>query len=398
MGQALTSKSIEAIKPPQSGRTEIKDDTAVGLCLRVSANGRKTFTFLYRFAGKQKRINLGEFPGLSLADARQQVKDGKALLRDKVDPYPDSVEGEDAATGRLPDTVSNLLTRYVKDHGKENKERTTREVERLFKLYITPALGDILARAVTSRDVRDMIDDIREDKPVQANRVLSTTRAFFNWAMGREIVASNPTAPIKKIPEKERERVLKDAELKAVWLACDKLEYPAREIVRMLALTGCRRDEVRCMCWSEFDADKGIWTVPGARTKNGLPHPIPLPQMALDILDGVPRFEGGDFVFSTSGGKAAYVNLQKPKATLDTVSEVKDWILHDLRRTAASGMGEIGISGETIARCLNHSERAIAGVTARYNRHDATRAKKEAFALWADHIKALVETKGKVAA
>lgn len=214
--------------------------------------------------------------------------------------------------------------------------------------------------------------------------------------MDREIIGANPASGLKKpTREEERERSLNDDELKAVWCACDALGYPAGSLFRLLILTGARRDEVREMQWREVDLDRGLWTLPAIRSKNKRPHIIPLPLAAIDILRALPRFDddedGGDFIFTTTNGRSAYSNVIKPKAMLDKLSGVKGWTLHDLRRTVATGMGLLGISGETIARVLNHSERAIAGVTARYARADHTPAKRAALEAWANHVERLIE-------
>ena len=144
------------------------------------------------------------------------------------------------------------------------------------------------------------------------------------------------------------------------------------------------------MRWSEIDFQKGVWTLPADRSKNGVAHPIPLSTVAREVLGEVPRFPGIDYVFSARGSGCCYTNLQKPKAAIDRTTGVPGWTLHDLRRTAATGMGELGVSGETIARVLNHSERAIAGVTSRYARADHSASKRDALEAWAQHILNLV--------
>jgi integrase len=156
-------------------------------------------------------------------------------------------------------------------------------------------------------------------------------------------------------------------------------------LFKLLILTAARRDEVRQMRWVEIDLQKAVWTLPAERSKNGFAHAVPLSTAALAVLATIPRFPGCEFVFSVKGG-GCYSNVQKPKAAVDRTTGVRGWMLHDLRRTAATGMGELGISGETIARVLNHSESAIAGVTARYARADHSGAKRAALEAWAQHV------------
>jgi integrase len=207
------------------------------------------------------------------------------------------------------------------------------------------------------------------------------------WAVEREIIEINPAAGLRRqTKEKARDRVLNNSELRAVWNAIDELGYPAGPLFKLLILTAARRDEVRKMRWSEIDFQKGVWTLPADRSKNGLAHPIPLSTVAQEVLAVLPRFPGVDYVFSAKGNGCCYTNLQKPKAAIDRTTGITGWTLHDLRRTAATGMAELGISGETIARVLNHSERAIAGVTARYARADHNNSKRAALEAWAEYV------------
>jgi integrase len=249
-------------------------------------------------------------------------------------------------------------------------------------------LGDRDITTVTRRDIRDLIDGIIDSgKPVQANRVQAAIHALLVWAVEREIIEINPAAGLRRqTKEKARDRVLTNSELRAVWNAIDELGYPAGPLFKLLILTAARRDEVREMRWSEIDLQKGVWTLPAERSKNGLAHPIPLSSVAREVLAAMPRFPGVDYVFSAKGNGCCYTNLQKPKAAIDRTTGVTGWTLHDLRRTVGTGMGELGIIIETISRVLNHSERTIAGVTARYARADHTESNRAALEAWAQHV------------
>jgi len=388
--KTLTQRLVDGAQPPASGRAETVDTVVPGLALRVTAGGKKSFALLYRYQGQRRRLTIGRYPAIGLADARAKARAALETLEAGDDPGAQPEPAEAEAQPRR-DTVAAVADEYLERHCKRNL-RSWAEPERILRLYIKPELGEREVRELTRREVRDLVDGVVDSgKAVQGNRVLAVLHAMLNWALEREIIEVNPAAGVKKpTREKPRERVLNDDELVRVWRAADALGYPAGPCIKTLILTGVRRDEARLMQWSEVDLAKGQWTIPGERAKNGAPCVVPLAEAMLDLLDALPRFVGGDYVFTAGDGSTPYANLIKPKRRIERDSGVTGWRLHDLRRTAASGMGDLGIPGETIARVLNHSEGSIAGITARYNRADQTEAKRRALEAWAQHVTELV--------
>jgi integrase len=323
---------------------------------------------------------------MSLAKAREEAKAALQAVEEGRDPAGERQEAK-AAPAPKRDTVEAVAADYVERHCKRNLRSWT-ETDRLLRKYLIPELGSRDVRELTRRDIRDLVDGVVDQgKPVQANRVLAAVHAMLTWAVDREILDVNPAAGVKKpTREKPRERVLSDSELVKVWNAAEQLGYPAGPYIKTLILTGARRDEAREMRWCEVDLDKALWTIPGERAKNGEPHVVPLSEAMQDLLRDLPWFAGGDYVFTAGDGAKPYANVIKPKKRIERDSGVKGWTLHDLRRTAASGMGDLGIAGETIARVLNHAEGQIAGITARYNRADQTDAKRRALEAWGKHV------------
>jgi integrase len=390
----LTDRKIRAWKAPEKNREEVADEALSGFYFRVTPNGKKSFSVLYRNSdGALRRYTVGRYPAKSLSDAREDAREIQRRVERGEDPAAEK-KAEKHSAQPPKDTVEAVAEEYVKRYCKPNLRSWT-ETERILNKYVKPTLGKHHVRDVSRRDVRDLIDGIvDEGKPVQANRVLAAAHAMFNWAVEREIVEANPAAGIKKpTKEKARERILTDEELRKVWQTSEQLGYPASAYIKTLILTGARRDEAREMRWREVDLDKGLWTIPGERAKNGEPHVVPLSSDMKALLEALPRFDGGDYVFTATNGSTPYSNVIKPKKRIERDSGVKGWTLHDLRRTAASGMGDLGIAGETIARVLNHSERAIAGVTARYNRADQTEAKRRALEAWSQRVAEIVRGK-----
>jgi integrase len=206
---------------------------------------------------------------------------------------------------------------------------------------------------------------------------------MFKYACEREIVLDNPVSGTRpRKVETERTRVLNDGELRAIWRALDEMEDPGR--MKALLLTGCRRDEIRCMKWSEVNAAGDLWTVPASRSKGARDHEIPLSSAMIELLARLPR--RGAFVFTFSGDRP-WSGHDKITPVLDRESGVKGWVFHDLRRTARSRFAEMGISSEIAERLLGHAMTKVARI---YDRHSYRAEKGRALQAWADRLMQIV--------
>jgi integrase len=240
-----------------------------------------------------------------------------------------------------------------------------------------------------------LADSLARGATVTANRELAGIRKFFSWCIEGDIIEVNPAAGIRE-PAKEtaRDRVLSDAELRLVWLAAEGDGYPFGPLVQLLLLTAQRRLEAAGAAWSEFDLTGGNWDLPGKRTKNGRAHSVPLSDAALAVLADIPRFPDGDFVFG-SGGRSAFTGYSKAKARLDRrIAEIAGgpviaWTLHDLRRTAATRMADIGIFPHVVEEILNHAS-ARSGVAGTYNRSRLEPEKRDGLERWGRYVERLV--------
>ena len=214
--------------------------------------------------------------------------------------------------------------------------------------------------------------------------------AFFVWAMQQGYVESNPVLGTGRVKENPtRERVLTEHELAAIWRACDDTDYG--RIVRLLILTGCRRKEIGGMAWSEIpDLELAKWTLPARRSKNKRAHTLPLMPMALDIIRSVPRQVSRDHLFGDTG-RDGFASWGDGKRALDLRSGISGWRVHDLRRSTATQMANIGVMPHIIEQVLNHHSGHRAGPAGIYNRSSYDREVRAALALWADHIRTLVE-------
>jgi integrase len=304
-----------------------------------------------------------------------------------------------------PLTVLDLVERYLASHvGRNLKPNSRRDVERYLRAHWRP-LHARPAAEVTRADVAARLGELVETSgPVSANRARTALSALFAWTMRQGLAEANPVAgTAKPAEERARERVLSDAELAAVWRATGGPgDYDA--IVRLLLLTGQRREEVASMAWSELDLERGLWSVPGVRTKNGRPHEVPLAGKAAAVLRGRARREGRELVFgegagSFSGWSQAKRRLdRRVQAALDEAAAAAGrearpmgpWRLHDLRRTAVAGMAELGVPPHVIEAIVNHISGHKAGVAGIYNRATYAGEKRVALERWAEHVLAMV--------
>lgn len=208
---------------------------------------------------------------------------------------------------------------------------------------------------------------------------------MFGWAVERDIISSSPFHGVKA-PGKEtaRERVLTDDELLRLWRAADQIGGVSGTFIKMLMLTGQRRDEVATMRWDNLDFDNRVWTIPREETKGDRTHEVPLSPLVLEVLTSLPRL--GEFIFTTLGDRPIN-GYSKIKNRADKLAGIEDWRFHDLRRTAGTGMASLGTPVSTISRVLNHKE---GGVTKIYNRYGYMPEKRAALETWARKIETLI--------
>jgi integrase len=298
-------------------------------------------------------------------------------------------------------TVAEAVEQFLSRHGKKYRSRTLYEATRRLQTHVVVKWGARKLDSITRADVRAMLDSI--DAPAAANLTHSITRTFFNWCVENDLIANSPIFGVKT-PHKgvARDRVLTDNELKAVWRAADQEGFPLGSIFQLLILTGQRRGEVTGMQWSELDLDAvgatcasgacstshgGTWTLPRERVKNDRRHEVPLSKQAVAIIKGVPRI-GDEYVFTLNGTSAT--NNFKAKKRLNQLAGIEAWTLHDLRRTAASGMAKLGVSLVVIEKVLNHVSGSLGGIVGVYQRHEFADEKRAALQQWADYVERLV--------
>ena len=383
----LTDAFCNRTKPPGQGRLEFADQILPGLRFRVTDKGAKSFALITRLHGKQIRVTLGPYPMLSLSKARADAREALQAVARGEDPRTAKRRARETRT----DTFANIADEFLQRHGRKLRPRSLDELARPFKRWLVPRWGDRLVSNISRRDIIELMDDIIDKgTPVAANRTLAAIKTFFSWCLDRDIVEASPAAAVKRPGvEKERERVLADHEIKALWPAWDKIGYPFGDLGKMLLVTAQRRTEVARMRWSDIDFKAKVWTIPPEATKGGRRHDVPLAGLALEILESIPRFSG-NFVFTTTAGAKAVSGYSRSKSRAEEISKVTGWRLHDLRRTAGTRMTQCGIGVFVVGRVLNHAPRSAVGITSVYDRYSYEPEKRHALDTWARKLETII--------
>lgn len=385
MRDKLTAKSVENIKPLPKGRLQIWDTALPGFGLRITEKGKKSWVVMYRYRDRQRRMTLGSYPAFSLAEAREEARAALRSIERGEDPAEKKLSAKRKPPTLFPESVEQFIEMYAKP-----KNRGWAETRRLLKNNVEPHFKYLSLEDITRHHVIDVLDSVvARGAPIQANRTLAAIRKLFNWFMDRGLIDHNPVTGLKP-PGKEtsRDRVLTDDEIKKVWSAWDQLGWPFGPMFKLLLVTGQRRSEVAAMKWSDINGE--TWIIPRELAKNDRTHDVPLSSLALDIIESVPRVGKRDYIFSTNGVRPAS-GFGRPKKRTDSLSGVTGWRLHDLRRTAASGMARLGVAPHVVEKILNHSSGTISGVAAVYNRHGYEDEKHDALNTWAMTIQKLAK-------
>jgi integrase len=428
----LTAVSVEKFTARKT-RREIPDAACPGLYLLVQKSGAKSFAMRFRNQyGRHVKLTLGRLDvsgvesstapmigmPLTLVAARQLA----------MNVHRERAMGNDVAAQRHRQRLerkagqSKTFSQGALDYTEQYLRREVRRWQAAARmlgiavggdgaLMLTPKgladrWRDRPVSEISADDIHAIIDEVREkavpglerrgDGPSQAMaRVMHTTLSkLFRWLLEKRRIAANPMhGSVVPKAGKSRERTLSDPEIVAFWKACDTISEPVAQCLKLLLLTGCRRDEIGKLRRSEISEDGSTITIPTSRSKNKKPHVVPLPSLARDILRSVKT--SGDFVFDTGRGKpiAAWSRI---KAELDSVLKFESaFVLHDLRRSFSTGLSGLGVPTETIEATLNHVS-GKSTVANTYNRHKYLAEKTAALLRWADHVIGLVEGRTKV--
>ena len=378
----LTARSAAALRlPAGKGDLIVFDDSVPGFGLRVRESGSRSWIFQYKIGAKQRRLVIGKASALSVDKARGLAADLHAKVRLGGDPAADK------AVGKVNAALSfgSVAGRYLAWQKKRLRSRSYVEVERRINRDAKPFHG-MPIHTIDQRTVAARISTVIDSKGAPTGRLVrSTLSALFSWAMKEGLVSQNPAINTNMPAVVSRDRVLSDRELAAIWKGCPDDDYG--NIVRLLMLTGQRRNEMAGLRWPEIDLDKRVIELPPDRVKNKRPHRIPISGPVHSILNCRPKIAGRDYVFGYGDGP--FQGWMFAKRSLDSRVGIDPWTHHDLRRTCATGMADLGVQPHVIEAVLNHVSGHKGGIAGIYNRATYAAEKAQALQLWADHVMAI---------
>jgi integrase len=389
-------------KAPKGKRIERFDSGADGLALRITDRGTKTWNVCYHFPNaqgelKHHRLTLGQWPAVGLAPAREEARRIKAEVRSRIDPKASRAAAQVAAKveaqAQSRKSFRALAESYIALECPSLRRGS--EVEAIIRRELLPPWDDRHTGDFRRSDLTELTDRlIMTGTPMAAYRVYQTATRIFNWALNRGDIEASPFAAMRSPVQKEpRDRALKDNEIKAIWPVLTELGYPFGAIQRLLLLLGQRRSEVAEMKWPEVDFDKREWTIPASRSKSKREHIVPLPDATIEILENLPRFAGGSYIFTTTNGEKPVSGFSKVKILTDQMlhdraNPIADWRVHDLRRTCRTGMARLGVPEIVSERILNHLPQGLGKV---YNVHEYLNEKRNALMRWEQEVKNITE-------
>lgn len=407
----LTDRGLQALKP-HSVRVDVWDRKLHGFGVRVAPSGRKTFVALFRHQRRLRRLTLGVYGKLTLVDARKMAREALRQAEQGRDPAAE----KHAALGA--ETFGELADLFIEKHAKRHK-RSWQDDQRLIKRELS-AWKHTKATEIKRSDVRPLLEAIADrPAPILANRILALVRKIFNFGISRDLLTVNPCWQLERpAKERRRDRVLNEDEIRRLWAGLEAEATAGRIAIatyyKLRLLTAQRGQELERMRWRDVDRAAFVWTIPGADSKNGLAHRVPLSPLAWRLLEDLkaatlieleqvnvgrelkksPRLEPSQYVFPSprrvNGDQPWGRNLQNAIDRIRRAAGVEDWTGHDLRRTAASHMTASGIPRLVVAKILNHVE---TGVTAVYDRHSYDAEKRAALEAWSRKLEGMVAGK-----
>jgi integrase len=381
--QKLTVERVKNAKPDpaiQNNPTFYWDTELGNFALAVAPSKRKTYVIQYRANHASRRMTIGKADRLTVDEARKLARKLLSQVDQGGDPLIEKRRKIDAEKNTFRNVAERYLTRETKRLRSIAVRRQTIE-RHLYPTFGSWPITDIRRTAIVG--LLDKIED--EHGPTAADGALAALRRVLNWYATTSEDYRSPIVPgmaRANNKERERKRILTDDELRAVWKAAGDYRAPWGAYVKFLLLTGCRRNEAARMSWDELS--NGTWTIPASRHKSKQEAIVPLSKGAARALEGLPRFEKCSWVF-TASGRAPIGGFSDAKEKLDEACGVRDWVWHDLRRTARSLLSRAGVAPDIAERCLTHT---IGGVRGVYDRHRYEEEMRLAF----EKLAALIDT------
>ncbi len=395
---SLTDKAIQRLPQPKSGRVDYVDANNRGLALRVSHTGDKAWSVLYRvlgeggvttkgreLRGKQKRISLGTYPAISLAEAREKAQQIKRLADTRVDPRNNKDRETLSRHNGTVEKVAKLMVDL-------SEIQTVDKMRSNFRDHICPTIGSRPMAEIELAHINVLLDTyVAKGRAGTAREMKKYLTQLWGFAHQRGIVQANIMLGMRRkdISYKPRSRTLTDDELKVVWSAAQGLRYPYGPLIQLLMLTGLRKNEVARATWDEIDENRRGLLLPADRTKTAEPILAPFSDQAWDILQSLPRFNG-PHIFTTTGGRVPMTAGSKLANMLNTACgvDVAHFTLHDLRRTLRTRLPALGVTPDIAERVIGHKPQGVIGT---YDLYAYIPERREAVNRYAHHLQELVD-------
>lgn len=394
----ITEATIRALKPDPKGQggQEIADTVVPGFRIRPNKGGH-SYVYYGRVRGKPKptRLTIDTVGRIGLAEARAKAREFAEKAGRGINPKEEDRKAKLEREGRV--TFGAAMEDYLKRH--VAKQRKAKDAEREIRKELMPRWADWALADVTRKDVVKMVDELLDrGAEHQARNIYGHVRTFYDWCINRGVYGIE-TSPCDRLKPKQligakkpRQRVLDDDELRAFWAATGRMTYPYGPVFRLLLLTGCRKSEIGEASWSEISHNKATLTIPPERFKSDATHVVPLSNDALAIITDLPRWEEGDYVFSTRDGRLPIDGWSKAKAQLDRLMaeelgrDVTHFVTHDIRRTVRTRLSSL-VPSEVAERVIGHSQKGLHKV---YDQHHYLDEKREALELWGARLRSIV--------
>ncbi|MEQ9489515.1 MAG: site-specific integrase [Alphaproteobacteria bacterium] len=376
MAMKITDSFVKSLDPPASGSRIIYDSDIRGFGVRVTARSVKAFVYNYRIKGRERRYTIGQYPGWSVEAARREAKNLMQRVYHNEDPMGDRHADRGAPT------VDDMAKRYLQEYA--TRKRTGNDDACAWEMYIKPAIGRMKVSEVRYVDIENLHRGMASI-PYRANRVLALTSTMFNLAMKWEMRPDNPCRGVERYHEERRERYLSQKEMARLFDAltrvpADMAAAPsakgrvysdsqvrwaetAANAIRLLILTGARRNEVLRATWDQFDLQTGIWTKPSSHTKQKKIHRVPLSAPARQLLSEMQDRTPSKWVCPGRQPDEPLTDIKKFWAKVKAEADIKDVRIHDLRHTYASILASRGASLTMVGALLGHTQPST---TARY--------------------------------
>jgi integrase len=394
----LTHNMISGLDAPEKP-IEYYDTVLRGLTLRHSKAGTKTFCYRYRFRRKNRRYKIGQFPGVTLSEARKKVQKLRVKVNEGIDPQ---AEKNERKYKKQVQRFRELAKEYKEKEVPHKSKNTQKEYIRIVDKELVPKLGEYPIDEIDKHLIIDMLDDKAygtadsDPAPRMANSIRTRLMRIFNFGIERGLIKHNPVRQISNYPEgeKKRDRVYSDEEIRELWSFFEEWDAPTPSVFKMLLIAGQRKTETMYMRWDQIKGD--VWTIPKELAKGKRAHDVVLSDFAQEIIRNQHERSGdSEYVFkSPVDENMPLQSIKRAKEHIQDNSKVEDFRPHDLRRTFATNLAKLGVDRTVLGKILSHKGLSRDNqVTAIYDRHNYLKEKREAMNKWSRKLKQILNEK-----